>query len=665
MRPEMTAFLTYNFVGAATAGTDLGSAASQGGASFVKHGSYSSGSSIVGATNGIYNGVGGQDSVYYVSGVSPSTPDYDVTISFNLVSLLAGAEVGCGIRVSTSANTGYFIAYDYTLAEWILFKRVAGSNTNLATFTFAYTSTGVHSLILSARGTSIYCYVDGVLVASASDSSIVSTGVPATWMQSAPLAASDSAGFHLLSMTASNAASMQFAANAPGIVLAPGISQVVSGTSVAWIDPGYAKFDITGTSVGISFDVSSFIAGSVSSANYPALYWSIDGGAWQGMQFPSSASTGSFWLGTALTYGTHTVEARYQINDESETYAGTPPTDRMLITGWSGDPSAAISAPTGNAVQRSGSVMIFGDSITRGAFAQTQEDGSTALSNLCRQTWPVLFSFGISSEYGISGKSGQGWTVNATDGSPPFPTTFANYYAGNARVWPAGLADLIVAHGTNDYAASSASVQAAVLAWLPVARAAVGVSCRISVIVPLNGTQRTAIVAAVAAYQSANPTDYLVRVVDPSQNWIGGAQFTNAPHPYNEGHALAAALIVAQYKNAWDMPFVARPVTQSITVFQYESVGVQWGPLLDANGEPISLVGKTINCHAWDTDGSILNPTFSEPGVVSGLASNVVTVTFQPSDLMTAQTLQYSLWDVTDKTVLATGAITVLPATMY
>ena len=107
---------------------------------------------------------------------------------------------------------------------------------------------------------------------------------------------------------------------------------------------------------------------------------------------------------------------------------------------------------------------------------------------------------------------------------------------------------------------------------------------------------------------------------------------------------------------------IARPVIQDVTLFQNEAIPQVW-TFLDVNGNPIPLNGQSINLRAFSFDGVTVTPVFTQSGIVGSSPYNTVTVTFHPSQTATSQLLSYELWSDTATAVLASGALSILPAT--
>jgi hypothetical protein len=89
--------------------------------------------------------------------------------------------------------------------------------------------------------------------------------------------------------------------------------------------------------------------------------------------------------------------------------------------------------------------------------------------------------------------------------------------------------------------------------------------------------------------------------------------------------------------------------------------------IVDANGNPFNLTGKSAQFSAFSNNGIALATAFhynSPTNIVySGVGSNtnIVTVTLQPADIATEEILEYQLWDLTDFLVLSHGKLEIGP----
>jgi len=119
------------------------------------------------------NGVG----FYHASGV-PSTAEYDVLGDLYFASAVVDSSA-VAARINTAADTAYFGGYQSTTTKWILWKRVAGATTVIASSNVVSLTPGqTYSLRLAIRDAWKGLYVDSVLVVEdIADNTITAKGV--------------------------------------------------------------------------------------------------------------------------------------------------------------------------------------------------------------------------------------------------------------------------------------------------------------------------------------------------------------------------------------------------------------------------------------------------------------------------------------------------------
>lgn len=155
-----------------TAATLLQSHTGETGATWTKHGSYSSGSAQISA-NGTRLAITATNCAYYASGV-PSSADYTIN-AYGHVILADNGEMTIAGRMSTGADTFYWARLQNSTLS--LFKRVAGSFTQLGSNVTYHTTTGQDlKLTLDMSGTTIRLLVDDVEQINQTDSAISAVG---------------------------------------------------------------------------------------------------------------------------------------------------------------------------------------------------------------------------------------------------------------------------------------------------------------------------------------------------------------------------------------------------------------------------------------------------------------------------------------------------------
>lgn len=175
----MARFLYDTFTG--TNATALTARTGETGATWTKNTAaiYATGVATI-QTNRIYLSAG-SNAGFYASGV-PASPDYDVSVTVNIVSA-ATCEAGVCGRMSTTADTMYLLDYERTSGgvwQMKLYSNVAGSYTQIGS-TFA-TGTPVvgsdHTVMLRMRGSQISGYYDGALqIGPVTSTTITAPGV--------------------------------------------------------------------------------------------------------------------------------------------------------------------------------------------------------------------------------------------------------------------------------------------------------------------------------------------------------------------------------------------------------------------------------------------------------------------------------------------------------
>ncbi len=108
--------------------------------------------------------------IIMASGV-PSSADYDVRCELDF--LTVQGNVYCGGRLTATGENGYYAGYAPDTKVWELSRR--GSFALLNTWP-ATVSTGVHTIIMKFRGTSITVEIDGIQRLSATDNTITAAG---------------------------------------------------------------------------------------------------------------------------------------------------------------------------------------------------------------------------------------------------------------------------------------------------------------------------------------------------------------------------------------------------------------------------------------------------------------------------------------------------------
>ncbi len=192
----------------ATAGTTLQSHAGLLGETWVKH-TISSSDAVFTAGGRLRKGAAATTSALYYTSVTPATPDYAVTTSVRLVSVVTNDNIGVVGRLNTGAPTGTFYGavYERANARWALYSVVSGSPTLIGSSTSLQPTVGAsQTLTLDMRGTSIKLIVNGTTLVTATSNSIAAAGRAGVVLGFAASAASttitDTTGMQLESFSA-------------------------------------------------------------------------------------------------------------------------------------------------------------------------------------------------------------------------------------------------------------------------------------------------------------------------------------------------------------------------------------------------------------------------------------------------------------------------------
>jgi hypothetical protein len=327
-----------------------------------------------------------------------------------------------------------------------------------------------------------------------------------------------------------------FRPNSAAIFWSPGVVYFDEASN-AWLTENgtYFKTTFTGTSLVLNVDLTTYKTNSIAQAGWGQFIVHLDSNAavLVNISDPGAGiNVEQVTLASGLSAGTHTIEAWFNLNDETDTYT---PKDALVIDSFQLDAAATLTAPTAstaNIALRPKRAMVFGDSITKGYKATDPGGIGTSSGNVqyALSTYAQILLRGLDAEGGIVGKSGQGWlnTYNAWTGL--FPAVWKNDIAGQARSFPA-LDYLIVNEGTND---TAGSITATVQTWLSSARAAVQPTTWIVLLVPFNGSYAANLAAAVAGYTA------MVNVTD-AVPVSSGFDTVDGTHPQDVTHAWYAA----------------------------------------------------------------------------------------------------------------------------
>jgi hypothetical protein len=239
---------------AGTAGVALQTRSGETAASWVKH--PASGSDAVLTPAGRVRKDGSSPSALYYTSTSPAAADYTVEADLYVASSLGSDAVGLVGRLDANDASGtyYLMRYEESGKQWSLFSVVGNSWSYLGGASQTLTPGSTYRMALDLKGTAIRMLVDGVQVASVTDSSISAAGRAGVAFGTAGWTAdTDSEGYHLdnfrVSPRLGDAKGTNHGTYLGGVVL--GAAGALAG------DPSTAvTFDGTATSAQVARQVS-------------------------------------------------------------------------------------------------------------------------------------------------------------------------------------------------------------------------------------------------------------------------------------------------------------------------------------------------------------------------------------------------------------------------
>lgn len=313
-------------------------------------------------------------------------------------------------------------------------------------------------------------------------------------------------------------------------------------TSLRTVNPGaYLLIKFTGTSIGVTFDVSALSGQAYAAGIYPVIKWTVDGVTGT-RQLTSSDTTVT--LISSLADTTHNLRLDLIAIDEGGTAdRWTNAYAALVIT--------ALVIDTGKAVspypQPNGGYMIcLGDSITEGAVTIANKTGGNEYAQVGDATrgYQHLLAKRLNVAYGCCAFSGEGWTTGVSN-VPGLATSYAYLWSGVARTFTPPPNIAIVNMGTN-----GSVIRGTVQTFLTNLRSSVGASCQINLIVPFGQTNATPVTDGFNDYVAAVPTDTKVNLIDlgSSGSSIVSANSFDTVHPNTYGHFLLEAALAPSIK---------------------------------------------------------------------------------------------------------------------
>ncbi len=311
------------------------------------------------------------------------------------------------------------------------------------------------------------------------------------------------------------------------------------------VNPGaYFKVGFSGTSATLNIDTSYF--GNIQAKQFPRVSYNVDGGAVQTYQIKANDTQIS--LAQGLKSDNH--QLNFWLLSSDAYVARWNASMSLKVTGLVLDNGATTNTPS----LQSKKLLVFGDSITEGAWILGDHADLTNYSNYEESTSSYVAGIAtdISTEYGTAAFGGQSWGSIFNGDVPSLPNAWSYYYSTNSRLVNGVFSPtpdyVLINMGTNG-GVSSATV---VSNWLTNLRTAAGTASRIFVVIPFNGTGRTNITQGFNSYQSSSSDDK-VFLIDLGSD--GNTYSTSTPtysydglHPNTAGHAQLRTLLYAAIK---------------------------------------------------------------------------------------------------------------------
>jgi hypothetical protein len=499
--------------------------------------------------------------VAYDYATAPASSNYVVLADVYVATLLSGScAAGVIVRAQPGAETFYMFRLNSNpvpFQGFDIYKAVGGSFTMLTqSSSIGFSSGETVKLSLQVFGTAITTLIgtyslDGgttwqtACIATDSSSPITNAGSAGLNFYT-DYATSDTTGVHLGNLSA-----------IPMPIIAPNNSAwfsspgnwVLSSTTAISTDLGAKRSIVFANSpvAALSFDLSALTTAGVASSDYPQIRYSIDDGPTTDVPVSASVQLFNGSSGASHEVVYEFVRGNYTLDSYNTPVMAVRETGLILGT------NAAVSPPTDLQPQL---MFVTGDSITAGVsiLSSATPGGVDATVTFAKALGPAL-----GAEVGTAGKGAVGWAFAGQGNVPAFPTEWKYAWSGQARSFPA-LARIVAVMGTNDSLNSIAdsAVTSAVTSWLSDARATLGASVWIHVVIPFGGFKRSAITAGVSSYLSSNPGSKAVCIdlgvlIEAGLSGPYGTATRQAPfdgiHPSEFSHAQVTRRFRQQCRN--------------------------------------------------------------------------------------------------------------------
>ena len=307
--------------------------------------------------------------------------------------------------------------------------------------------------------------------------------------------------YHLDStLNDSNTGTVSIAPNNAGIVYSPYDWAVTSGAAQT-IDAG-ASFRtlFSGNSVVLNFNVAN------NSTPLSEIYYRIDGyetqAPWTRATVAASITPTMPTDTSAFPY--HYLEVVVKSTSQTINRWNAPSNTAVVFAGLTLGSGAVVVAPQ----TLTKKILIYGDSITESVRTVNQTAANDPDQNDVMMGWAFSLGKLLGAEVSVVGFGSSGLTVIGSGNVPVLATSYNLLYAGQARSFTPAPSLIVLNEGTNDSGASGATFTAAYLLVLNGLLAACP-GTPIAAMRPFNGTQATAIQAAIASCNSPSLVTYV------------------------------------------------------------------------------------------------------------------------------------------------------------